>query len=216
MGRGNDDFIKQFIGQKFGRLTVVSFLGRVKSHAKYDCLCDCGNHIIVDRQGLRRSYTRSCGCLHRDATIKRSTRHGMYRTPEYESWHSMIQRCHTPTCTAYPLYGGRGIRVCKRWRDSFKNFYADMGPRPFSTSLDRIDNNGNYCPGNCRWATHKEQCNNTRRNRKITHDGQTLSITQWEVQLGFSRNTIFGRLALGWAIHDALTKPVLPHRARKQ
>jgi len=116
----------------------------------------------------------------------------------------MLGRCHNPTDNSWARYGGRGIVVCERWRESFLNFAEDMGERPPSHSIDRIDNNGNYEPKNCRWATKKEQCNNTRSNRVLVLDGKAKTMTQWAEELGLSRETIRGRLRRGATVERAL------------
>ena len=117
----------------------------------------------------------------------------------------MISRCTLPNLTAYRNYGGRGITVCDRWRHSFENFYADMGARPAKMSLDRIDVNGNYEPGNCRWATKAEQSTNTRRNHVIEFAGERLTLGEWEHRLGVRRGIVSSRLQRGWAVELALT-----------
>lgn len=129
------------------------------------------------------------------------------RTPERIVWEQMIQRCSDRNIPAWKNYGGRGITVCARWR-SFKNFLADMGPRPVGRSLDRIDNNGNYEPGNCRWATQKEQTRNCRTNRLLTFQGRTLPMSQWTEIMGFKPNLIWQRLGRGWSVEKSLTTPV--------
>lgn len=141
-----------------------------------------------------------------------------YRTcpVEYRVWAGMKVRCANPKSQDWHRYGGRGIAVCDRWRDSFENFYADMGPRPSSKhSIDRIDSDGNYEPANCRWATSKEQANNWKtRNRRITHNGETLSIPEWAERLGITRESLRDRLDAGWSVSDALTTPAVRSRAR--
>ena len=134
--------------------------------------------------------------------------HGMSRTPEYKAWFNMKDRCFNPNTKGYPNWGGRGITVCDRWLD-FENFLADMGTKPSPKhSLDRIDNDGDYCPDNCRWSTKAEQENNKRTNRLITIDDVTLTIAQWEKKMGFSKNVIWERLKSGWSEYKAVMTPV--------
>lgn len=121
----------------------------------------------------------------------------------------MKDRCHNPNSPAFDRYGGRGIRVCERWRDSFANFFTDMGPRPTPKhSLDRIDNSGNYKPENCRWATDVEQAQNMRKNRFLTHDGRTLCASEWARVIGVKPGTLERRLNAGWSVERALTEPL--------
>lgn len=169
----------EMTGQAFGRLVVLERAGASKYRvALWRCLCECGNEVVIGGANLRSGRTNSCGCLHRDQIRevgKSNTwalRHGHAKThrltTEYRAWTGLRQRCKNPNATSYKDYGGRGILVCKRWDDSFENFYEDMGPKPGpGYSIDRIDNNGNYEPDNCRWATSKEQNNNQRPGRGI-------------------------------------------------
>ncbi len=136
-------------------------------------------------------------------------KHGMTKTPTYKAWISMRWRCEKPQATGYHRYGGRGIKVCKRWA-VFKNFFVDMGVRPIGTSIDRIDNNGNYIPENCRWATPSQQQQNTRKNRIIQHDGQSMCLYEWARATGLSPQLIRWRLSHGWSIKRTLSKQVNP------
>lgn len=132
----------------------------------------------------------------------------MKKTPIYSTWRTMRERCNNPNAVNYDRYGGRGIKVCERW-SSFENFYADMGDRPFPRAeIDRIDNDGDYEPGNCRWATRSQNGNNTSANRAITFRGKTQNIVQWAKEFGLSYPAVYQRLKLGWSIEKALTTPL--------
>jgi hypothetical protein len=136
------------------------------SGSRWRCRCDCGAMVVVRRSSLV-SGARSCGCLMRETNADRERRHGQHGSVEHHTWAHIIQRCENPKIRSYPDYGGRGITVCERWRTSFENFLADMGPRPGrGYSIDRINNDGHYEPGNCRWATAKQQANNRRPARR--------------------------------------------------
>lgn len=188
-------------GNKYGCITVLCHdQGR-----KWLGKCSCGKMVSVDKYQLTSGSTQSCGCLRKETR----TTHGMYGTTEYMSWSSMIQRCTNPNNTGYASYGGRSIKVCTRWLNSFASFYADMGDKPDDgLSIDRIDNNGNYEPGNCRWATSEQQHNNTRSNRFITYDGETLTLAQWARKLNRPRATIRHSLDKGCLVSAAFTLPV--------
>src|SRR5216684_698369 len=163
------------------RLTVIARYGTTSNgEARWLCICDCGNHCLVSAYKLKTGHTKSCGCIQSEVTILRNQStltHGCSRNPEfrstYKAWDSMKQRCCNPNDHAYKDYGGRGIKICERWINSFENFFTDMGVRPIGMtgkrptySIDRIDNDGNYTPTNCRWATGHQQQTNQRRSRQ--------------------------------------------------
>lgn len=163
---------KTAVGQKYGRWTLLEEVTRYdKDGIKilyWKCLCDCGNIKEVSSGGLLWGDSQSCGCLNRENTRKRATKHNMSKSSEYGRWTAMKERCLNSENPHYKNYGGRGITVCDRWLESFENFYANMGECPEGMSLDRIDVNGNYCPENCRWTDRGEQNYNTRKHKDNT------------------------------------------------
>lgn len=143
-------------GERWGRLVIKSYAGHTNKKAHVNCLCDCGNAFTVSYSALQTGNTKSCGCIRQENIRTLNASHRMSNTPEYTSWRGMMDRCSNSNHSRYHRYGGRGITVCERWH-SFENFLTDMGKRPPKLTLDRIDNDKNYEPGNCRWTTYKEQ-----------------------------------------------------------
>ena len=183
-------------GQKFGRLTVISRAENCKKgQTMWNCVCDCGEKTTTDRQELRRGRTTSCGCLGKERRREANLTHGKCGISTYRVWAAMKNRCTNPNNHSYRDYGGRGITVCERW-DKFENFLADMGERTKDLSLDRIDNDGNYTPENCRWATASQQQRNTRSNRMIKYGGREQCIADWAIELGVNYGTLHYRLQL--------------------
>lgn len=207
---------KDFAPETFGRLTSIGhafMAGGKNSKQVFECVC--GNVVVAFVSGVKQGNTTSCGCYQKEASSASNTKHGLSSHPIYGTWVCMISRCYDLNCAGYKDYGGRGITVCDRWRESFANFLSDMGERPKGWSIDRIDNNKGYCPENCRWATSVEQNNNTRRNRILSHDGKTQTMTQWAMELGFSVQAIYDRLRRGWSVERALSEPVNAECRRK-
>lgn len=193
----NSGFV-DLTGEKFNRLTVISFYGRIKKHKYWNCECECGTLTRVEGGGLKSGNTKSCGCLNKEVTLARCTIHGQYLggkvTREIRCWQHIKDRCYNPNNNAYKNYGGRGIKICERWLESFDNFLEDLGRCPKGMSIERIDNNGNYEPGNVKWGTVKEQANNKRNNISITYNGETKNLAGWAIRLGISRFVLSNRL----------------------
>jgi len=214
--------VKNIAGQKFGTLTAIECIGRkAKGRGHYwRCQCECGKVTEVSGSNLRSGAVASCGCVANKATSLRNRTHGHTEgdrpTRVYRIWQCMLTRCYNPDRANWQDYGGRGIKVCDRWRESFENFYADMGepPTPKHT-LDRYpDNGGDYGPNNCRWATMSQQARNRRSTRMIEYQGRTMAISDWADEYGIKLACLTGRLNNGWDIEKALTTPVGSTRAR--
>lgn len=176
------------------------------------CLCNCGRETIVLSESLKSGNTKSCGCLCREITRQRSTKHGHKRRNKiskiYISWISMVQRCVNSNRKNYKNYGGRGITVCKRW-GKFENFLEDMGEKPEGHQIDRIDNNGNYCKSNCRWTTPKQNSRNRSNHRIINFNGKTQCLSAWAEKFNIRVGTLRARIyKYHWSIEKALTTPV--------
>lgn len=205
------------IGKQFGKWTQVgaSFkvreLPRRKTRTWAVCQCDCGRVEVLQLDNLRGGGSAKCKACSNAGHVT----HGMYRSGEYRVYIGMIARCHNPDRPGYEGYGGRGIRVCERWLESFQNFYADMGPRPMAKyEIDRIDNDGNYEPGNCRWTTRKINARNTRSTRRVEYLGQKMAISAVAELAGVSEPLVRSRIERGWSAEQAATLPPLPPGAK--
>lgn len=196
-------------GHTYNRLTVIKLNRQTEKRKYWDCICSCGKSTVTEGSKLRNGSTKSCGCYRTECITNYSITHGMAGTPEYGAWLSMKYRCFDKNGKSYNDYGGRGITVFQEWIDSFETFYAYLGNRPSSKhSLDRIDVNGHYEPGNVRWTTQKTQANNQRTNHRITYNGETKTMSEWADSLGIPSWVIGQRITkYGWTIEDALTKP---------
>lgn len=202
---------KNIIGNRYGRWLVISINVSESRRTSWECLCDCGAIGTVRGSALKSGRTQSCGCLHTEGMRDRFTTHGKSKTPIYNIHRSMMNRCYLKTSTAYENYGGRGITVCDRWH-SFENFYADMGDKPEGMSIERLDNAVGYSPENCKWATGKEQGNNTRRNRYISYKGVTKTASQWGDHIGITGHSLLKRLRRGWSVEATLATPVMANQ----
>lgn len=190
---------KDLTGQRLGHWTVIGESHRSGKVVYWTCVCDCGNTSVVAGAELRNGHSsqcRSCG----------SSSHGCHSLPEYKIWMGINCRCHCKNASGYERYGDRGIGICEEWK-SFEIFFRDMGPRPSPAhSIERIDNDGDYCKANCRWATRTEQMRNMSRNHLITYQGQTLCLQEWSDRLGINKATLRKRLDRGWSVERALAE----------
>lgn len=197
------------VGEVYGRLTVIEYAYTgTNRHAVWNCLCTCGNIVQVPYPLLKQDKTKSCGCLFRET----HTKHGMSSTCKssseaqirtYNAWKGMKNRCWLPTSAAYPNYGGRGITVAERWKE-FKNFFEDLGLCPEGYSLERLDVNGNYEPGNCCWIPMEDQAQNKRNTLWVTLHGEKLCLAEAARRVNLPFNTVYARLRYGWTEEEAL------------
>ena len=195
---------KDLSGQVFGRTVAIAPVAVVRGTTIWMCVCYCGKIFTRAANDMKRPQRHSCGCLGANVS------HGLLYSREHTTWQNIIQRCTNPNQANDPRYGGRGITVCEAWRNSFYSFYSDMGDKPAGASIDRIDNNGNYTPENCRWASPSEQANNRRAYRHyknanlIAHNGLEMTISEWSTHLGIRKGTLYRRFQCGWPVDRAL------------
>ncbi len=216
-------FVSIEIGARCEHLIVLCEIERgPKGHRRFRCRCDCGRLYISTASRLNplaKQHAKSCGCQTFAIMSATFRIHGHTRpkTPEYLAWRHMKHRCDNPADKGFADYGGRGIRVCRRWHQSFPTFLADMGLRPSPLhQLDRINNDGHYTPNNCRWATKQEQMNNTRRNRRLTWQGRTQTMIQWAREQRMPWPALQRRLNAGWSVEKALTHPLRADKRRSK
>lgn len=178
------------------------------------CKCDCGARCDVVGENLRSGNSASCGCRKRNALGDLTRTHGEANairgvSPEYRAWQNMKKRCYNPADKRWARYGARGIKVCSEWRDSYEAFLRDMGRRPSPKhSLERLDNDGDYAPGNVAWETAATQARNKSTSRKLSLDGRTMTLSDWAKEFRIRRTTLAQRLSAGWTLREALTRPV--------
>jgi hypothetical protein len=207
--------IKDITNFRFNKLCVLGFAGKKERQYYWFCECDCGNIKKIRSANLFNGTIKTCGCRILKKKIKKPDsrlKHGHSRagqhTETYSIWKAIIQRCNNPKNTRYNSYGNRGIAVCQEWLH-FENFLKDMGERPKGLSIDRINNDGNYCKENCRWATIDEQMNNRQNTLKIEYNNKIQSLKEWSVELNISYNTLYARVqTYGWTIEKAFTKKI--------
>lgn len=193
--------VKNLIGKKFGLLTVESLAGRSElRQIVWNCKCSCGEKIMVFGNNMKNGHTQSCGCLRLNFGMSKIT-HGHSRkgrvSKTYKTWKGMKERCQRVKNKHFKYYGGRGIKVCPRWK-KFQNFISDMGIAPIGMQIERKNNNGNYEPSNCKWVTQTEQANNKSTSVRISFNGLTLTAAQWSRRLGLNEKKIYSRAAKGW------------------
>lgn len=192
---------------RFGRLVAVELAPKSGRRTRWICKCDCGNTHSVLFDCLRNGAIKSCGCLNSEMTAERNRRHGDYGTKEYRAWRQLIGRCECPTNNQYHHYGARGITVCAAWRENYATFLADMGRAPTKKhSIDRIDNNGNYEPKNCRWATQKMQSRNRRSTVLHTYGELSFTVPEWSERTGISIPAIQKRIKAGLPMARVLSR----------
>ena len=195
------------VGIKFNLLTLVEEISTKSRFRMAKWSCSCGGSIITRIQSVELGYTKSCGCLKYKKGIVRRFKHGMSKSPEYQAWADLKDRCYNPNNKYFFNYGGRGIKVCDRWLESFENFFEDMGYRPSKRfSIERVENNGIYEKNNCKWGTKYEQERNKRSNVYLEYNGKLKIVKDWSKEIGISNTTISNRIKKGFPISDILKK----------
>lgn len=194
-------------GNVYGRLTVLSRDGDMYGKVAWACRCSCGTTLRVSGADLKSGNKSSCGCLKIETIGNLNRTHGLTNSNEYSIWSKIKDRCFNPNTRNYDDYGGRGISMCDRWRNSFENFYADMGPRPSPDhSIERRNNDEGYFPGNCVWATRVEQARNKRNNKLVHFNGRDVTVAELAESANLDYHLVYKRIViLGWSPEEAVT-----------
>lgn len=213
---------QNLVGKKFGRLTVIERAENGKhGDSRWLCLCECGNSKVILGSHLKRGKIRSCGCFQKEFLEKCRTKHGKRHTKLYGIWAGIKRRCYNKNEKTYKHYGGRGIKMCDEWLNNFEEFYkwamengySDKANK-YQCTIDRINNNDDYKPSNCRWVDQKKQNSNKRTNRIFEYNNQKKCLTEWSEITGISKSTIYRRLNKGWNIEKILSTPTLKTKHR--
>ena len=196
---------KNLTGLRFGKLTAISFNNYKNGKYYWNCICECGTECIKEGYKLEKGFTKSCGCLR----IIKNSKHSDYKTRLYRIYNSMKYRCSNPTDTGYKWYGARGIKVCEEWLNNYQNFKKWAFEKGYNDtlSIERIDNDGNYEPNNCKWIPLKEQPKHTRKTKQIKYNGKTYTMNGLAKEFNINRHTLYSRLKNGWSIEKALIPP---------
>lgn len=206
--------LKNITGMRYGRLTVVEYVGKQKNgQSLWLCKCSCGKTVVKRKSALTCGVTKSCGCYRKERAAGLNKTHGLSSTKPYSVWKNMVDRCRNPENKDFHHYGGRGIAVCKEWL-TLEGFMGDMGASfKDGLTLERVDNSKGYCEDNCRWATRKEQSNNLRSNRMVTYNGETLTMSQTAEKYNVNYYLLRSRMQQDWPAGKAI---ILPAAARNR
>jgi hypothetical protein len=193
-------------GKRFGRLTVISNDGKKGQEHIWKCQCICGKEVVVRGGALRKGATTSCGCYFSEQLKERNKKHGLRHTRIYKIYYGILTRCYNPKSSTYQYYGARGITMCREWKDDFTSFYdwAMANGYDDKLSIDRKNENGNYCPENCHWVTQKIQTRNRRNNLVYTLNGITDCASGWAERMGIDKKLLWSRLSRGWDFEKAM------------
>ena len=204
-------------GERYGQVIAIEYMGKRNNKTYWKCKCDCGKVFVTSGQCLSNGHTKSCGCFKSKWISESHSIHGETEGRLHKIWSNMKSRCYNPKRPDYSYYGGKGIKVCKEWLDSyivFREWALNNGYKEDLT-IDRIDSDKDYSPDNCRWANRLEQCLNQKRTRRFTYKGETKTASEWSVIYGVPSRALRGRMDKGWNMEDALLTPVHHRKAVK-